>query len=169
MPPSMPALKSPFCYTCSLFLATAFLFPFPGATAENPSVAANSDPGWPRQIIRNDIRLVYYQPQGDEWKNFRSLRARLAFVLTPKNGKPTVGIEELQGRTTANLASRTVLIDHIEITAVRFPSLSEAEATKMESLLKTTFPGKPITVSLDRLIASVQAGQPQVKATVGPS
>jgi hypothetical protein len=100
------------------------------------------DPGWPREVTRNGIRFVYYQPQVDEWKDFRELRARLAFVLTPKDGKPAVGVEELKGRTTANVEARTVQIDNIEITAVRFPALSSDEETKMEALLKSTFPGK---------------------------
>jgi hypothetical protein len=159
----MPKLKPSFDFAF-LLLVSAISWPLLGGAAENQSVAAKSDPGWPRQVTRNDVRFVYYQPQVDEWKDYRSLRARLAFVLTPKSGKPAVGIEELRGRTTANLQSRTVLIDQIEITAVRFPSLPEAEAAKMESLLKANFPGKPITVSLDRLIASVEASQPQAKA-----
>src|SRR5215831_15283034 len=58
---------------------------------------------------------------------------------------------------------RTVLINNIEITAVRSPSLSDDEAAKMETILKTNFPGKPLTVSLDRLIASVQSGQENSK------
>jgi hypothetical protein len=33
----------------------------------------------------------------------------------------------------------------------------------MEELMKSAFPGKPITVSLDRLIASVQASQEKAK------
>ena len=93
------------------------------ASPETPG-SKQVDPGWPREVTRNGIRFVYYQPQVDEWKDFRELRARLAFVLTPKDGKPAVGIEELKGRTTANVEARTVLIDSIEITAVRFPALS---------------------------------------------
>ncbi|MBV8098343.1 MAG: hypothetical protein JOZ31_04215 [Verrucomicrobia bacterium] len=132
------------------------------ASPESPG-AKQLDPGWPREVTRNGIRFVYYQPQVDEWKDFRELRARLAFVLTPKDGKPAVGVEELKGRTTANVETRTVLIDDIEITAVRFPALSDDEETKMEELLKSTFPGKPLTVSLDRLITSVQASQEKAK------
>jgi hypothetical protein len=116
-----------------------------------------NDPGWPRAITRNGVRLVVYQPQVDEWKDFRELRARVAFTLTPQGGKPAVGIEELQGRTTVNLEARTVLIDKIEIVSTKFPSLPEAEAARLTELLRSTFPGKPLTVSLDRLIASTQA------------
>jgi hypothetical protein len=82
------------------------------------------DPGWPREITRNEVRLVYYQPQVDEWKNLRELRARFAFVLTPKGAKPVVGVEEVRGDTVADLEHRTVLINNIEIVAIRFPSLS---------------------------------------------
>jgi hypothetical protein len=121
------------------------------------------DPGWPREVDRNGIRFVYYQPQVDQWKNLRELRARVAFTLTPTGGKPTVGIEELKGDTVADLEKRTVLINNIEIVAVRFPSLPDDQAAQMETILKSNFPGKPLTVSLDRLVASLQSGQENVK------
>jgi hypothetical protein len=79
-------------------------------------------------------------------------------VFAAEKPASPVGVEELKGRTTANVETRTVLIDNIEITAVRFPALSNDEGIEMEALLKSTFPGKPLTVSLDRLITSVQAG-----------
>jgi hypothetical protein len=129
----------------------------------NPPPAKTADPGWPREITRNGVRLVYYQPQVDEWKNLRILRARFALVLTPPNGKPVVGVEEVRGDTQTDVERRTVLINNIEIVNVRFPSLSGADEAKMQELLKTTFPGKPLTVSLDRLIAGVEAGQEDTK------
>ena len=103
------------------------------------------DPGWPREITRNGVRLVYYQPQVDEWKNLRELRARFAFVLTLNGAKPVAGVEEVRGDTHTDLERRTVLIDNIEIVDIRFPSLSGADETKLQDLLKSTFPGKPIT------------------------
>jgi hypothetical protein len=60
------------------------------ATAPESSELNLLDPGWPREVTRNGMRLVLYQPQVDEWKNFRELRARFAFTLTPKDGKPVV-------------------------------------------------------------------------------
>jgi hypothetical protein len=148
-------------------LLCAQTIPF-GYAANNKAVAKSPeskplDPGWPREITRNGVRLVYYQPQVDEWKNLRELRARFAFVLTPKDGKSAVGIEEVRGDTVTDLENRTVLITNIQIVAIRFPSLSGPEETKLQNLLKSTFPGKPITVSLDRLIASVQANQEKPK------
>ena len=163
-------MKASFAHT---LLLTGLLLPLSPKTSlclDSPkkstypeSESKSLDPGWPREVDRNGVRLVYYQPQVDEWKNLRELRARVAFTLTPKGGKPAVGIEELKGDTVADLEKRTVLINNIEIVAVRFPSLSDEEAAEMETLLKSNFPGKPLTVSLDRLVASLQSGQENVK------
>jgi hypothetical protein len=85
--------------------------------AHPDSESKSLDPGWPREVDRNGVRFVYYQPQVDEWKNLRELRARVAFTLMPKGEKPVVGIEELKGDTVANIEKRTVLINNIEIVA----------------------------------------------------
>jgi hypothetical protein len=124
-----------------------------------PGAASAPDPGWPRQAMRDGNRLVYYQPQIDEWNNLRTIKARIAFVLTPKDRKPAVGIEELSGDTATDLENRSVHITNIRTEAVRFPSLSGAEESKMADLLQSVFPAAPITVSLDRLIASVQSSR----------
>jgi hypothetical protein len=129
------------------------------------------DPGWPREIVRDGVRLVYYQPQVDEWRDYRSLRLRVAFSLTPKDGKGAVGVAELEGRTVANLEARTVAIQNLKITTARFPSLPEADAAQSEALLKKTFPGKALTVALDRLVAGVERtkeGQKTVELKMDP-
>jgi hypothetical protein len=42
------------------------------------------DPGWPREHVRDGNRLLVYQPQVDDWKNFHDLTWRMAVSLTPK-------------------------------------------------------------------------------------
>src|SRR3979411_1038398 len=155
-----------FFLVLTLFQAQTFSALCAGSKAASTAASGVKDPGWPREITRDGIRFVYYQPQVDEWKNFQEIRARVAFTLTGKDGKPAVGIEELRGHTVANVESRTVLIDNIEIIAVRFPSLSDLDSAAMEKLLRSTFPGKPFTVSLDRLIASVQMSQENAKTVL---
>lgn len=120
---------SPFLLRALVLAAVLCLQTIPAgfAASEQPAPKPNggnlSDPGWPREFTRNGIRTVYYQPQVDDWRDFRELQARAAFVLTPADGKTAVGVEELRGRTTVDLERRTVRIDNIEIVAVRFPSL----------------------------------------------
>ena len=45
------------------------------------------DSSWPREKYSNGTRLIIYQPQIDEWKNFQDLSWRMAISLTPKTGK----------------------------------------------------------------------------------
>ena len=44
--------------------------------------AATQDIGWPRQVSKDGAALVYYQPQIDEWKDYKELIARAAFVAS---------------------------------------------------------------------------------------
>jgi hypothetical protein len=147
---SEPNFSGVFCRKWVLVLTIALLSVIESATAatqgdtSNASQSSARDLGWPREVTRNGVRLVYYQPQVDECNDFRKLKASLAIVLTPKNGKPAVGVEEVETNTDANLQQRTVLIDNIKITSVRFPSLSGAEEAEMQDLLRTTFPGRPL-------------------------
>ena len=54
--------------------------------------ASAQDPGWPRQITKASGKLVYYQPQVDDWKNYKAIDARMAFTITPTGGKEHVGV-----------------------------------------------------------------------------
>jgi len=54
----------------------------------------SGDPGWPREKYSNGTRLIIYQPQVDDWKNFQELAWRMAISLTPKSGKEVVGVVE---------------------------------------------------------------------------
>jgi hypothetical protein len=133
--------------------------------ADNASTESGipADPGWPRVIDRNGIRLVYYQPQIDEWKDFHRLKARLAFSLTPQGTEPAVGVAMLEGDTTVDKEKRMVAIDNLHIAEARFPSLSDASEKKMEEYLKRTFPSRSMTVSLDRIIAGMERGKAATK------
>jgi len=41
-------------------------------------VSAAQDVGWPREKSNAGGTIIYYQPQLDEWKDFRRLEARMA-------------------------------------------------------------------------------------------
>jgi hypothetical protein len=54
------------------------------ATEQKPSAkTVPPDPGWPRQRTNEQGRLIYYQPQVEDWKNFKELNFRMAFTLAP--------------------------------------------------------------------------------------
>ena len=87
----------------------------------SPDSSGPSDPGWPREHVRDGTRLVVYQPQVDDWKNFQDLTWRMAVAITPKGGKEVVGVVEMKGKTQVDNDNKMVLITNPEITGMHFP------------------------------------------------
>lgn len=112
------------------------------------------DPGWPRELLQNGTSLVYYQPQIDDWHNYRELDWRMAISLTPPGEVTVLGIVEMRGQTVIDYDSKMVLISGIKVKKTSFPSLEAAQVTKMDQLTKSFLP-QTLTISLDRLVAAV--------------
>src|SRR6202040_2926281 len=101
--------------------------------------------------------MIYYQPQLDEWKNFKQLEARMAVSIRPKGGHPTVGVIYVQAATDPNTDTRNVLLSNVQITETKFPSLDEAGSAAMDKLVRTFLtPGASINISLDRPLAGME-------------
>ncbi len=143
----------------TMALQTCYSFWLPASR-----VATAADVGWPREISKDGVRLVYYQPQIDEWKDYRDLVGRMAFSLTPKGGKPALGVASLHADTIADTERRTVVIRDIQITNARFPSVEDAAAAgQMEQTLRKVFTAEPVTISLDRVMAGIESSKAAVK------
>ena len=137
-----------------------------------PTLMLAEDIGWPREITQNGARIVYYQPQVDQWSDYRTLDARMAISVTPAGGKPTPGVVSIQARTDANKETRTVVISNIKLVDTRFPSVDTATDAKLDQLVRTFFkPDNTMTISLDRLTAEAEEGKvsgPAVKVDNNP-
>src|SRR5512133_1405412 len=137
-------------------LVTAALFTSPfEMRAANSTTGSGQSGGssWPREKFSNGNRLIIYQPQVDDWKNFQDLSWRMAISLTPKTGKTVLGVVEMKGNTNIDNVAKLVNITNPQITGTYFPSLDEATKEKMEQLFKTFVP-PTFSVSLFHLIAS---------------
>jgi hypothetical protein len=128
-------------------------------SAQNPPAAAAADPGWPREVTKEGATLTYYQPQIDGWKEYQELTGRVAFSLTPKGGKPVLGVASLKAKTQADMDARVVVIKGIDVVTTRFPSLDSASLKPMDKLFRQLFPTAGMTVSLDRVVASAEKGK----------
>jgi hypothetical protein len=142
---------------CVLVVSALLASPFERATG---TVTSNqpADPGWPREKYSNGTRLIIYQPQVDDWKDFQQLTWRMAISLTPKAGKEVVGVIEMKGHTDVDNVAKVVVITNPEITGTYFPSLDPATKEKTEQLFKSFVP-PTVSISLHRLIASVPVQQ----------
>src|SRR6266480_3381560 len=137
--------------------AMAALLALPLEIVSAKSTAASDqsgDPGWPREKYSNGTRLLIYQPQVDDWKNFQELTWRMAVSLTPKGGKEVVGVVGMKGNTDVDNVAKVVIITNPQVTGTYFPSLDQTAKEKMDQLFKTFVP-PALSVSLHRLIASV--------------
>ena len=112
------------------------------------------DEGWPRVRTENGNTLITYQPQVDDWKDFRELDWRMAISLTPAGGKAAVGVVDLHAQTIVDNDNKMVLISNIKIERINFPSLDPSRASQMEQLTRKFLP-KSVSISLHRLVASV--------------
>src|SRR2546422_4743082 len=121
------------------------------------SASFAQDLGWPREKSNAGGTIIYYQPQLDEWKDYRHIDARMAVSTKTKTGQPTVGVVHLRARTDANLDTRNVVLSQLEITSTNFPSLDQAGAAAMDQLVKTFLsPTATLNISLDRLLAELE-------------
>jgi hypothetical protein len=114
------------------------------------------DIGWPRQLVSDGATLVYYQPELDEWKDYKILKCRIALSLTPKGGKPALGVASISANTLVDTEARTVFLRDITITSARFPSVDAATAKTLETQLKSMMPNGGEPIALDRVMAMVE-------------
>jgi hypothetical protein len=139
---------------CSLRL-TALALIFTLMTAGFP-VRAADDPVWPRERDQDGARIVLYQPQIDDWKQFRQVSGRMAIALTPKGGKQHVGVVTVLMDTDTDMDSRMVLLSNPRITETSFPGEDAASAKRLDQLARSFLnPDATMTISVDRLVASV--------------
>lgn len=124
------------------------------------ALAGAQDTGWPKTLSNASGKLVCYQPQVDDWKNYQTLDVRLAFTLTPTGGKQQVGVITAQMQTSVNFDTHTVLLSNPQITSVTFPSLPPDKSEQLGARVRTFLnPEATMTISLDRLVASVKKTQ----------
>ena len=116
--------------------------------------SAAPDTGWPRLRTENGNTLITYQPQIDDWKDFKEVDWRMAISLTPAGGKPAVGVVELHGQTTVDNDKKMVLIDNLKIKKINFPSLDPATAAQMDQLFRRFMPPS-VTTTLQQFVACV--------------
>jgi hypothetical protein len=137
----------------------------PGRTQANAVAAAASaskagseanatgiDPGWPREFKSARGKLLTYQPQVDEWKNFKEVTWRMAVALTPAGGKEVVGAATMRGQTDVDNEKHLVTIHDLVLLRATFPSLGASQSAGMQELLGTFAP-PVLLVSLERIAA----------------
>lgn len=131
--------------------------------ANNNNQAPDQDIGWPRQISKEGATLVYYQPQIDDWKDYKQIFCRVAFSLTPAGGKDVLGVASIEANTDVDKDKHTAYLRDIKVTSARFPSLDAEKSKQMEELLKKLVPTGSEPISVERLMADLEKSKTPAK------
>ncbi len=131
------------------------------ALAQAPPPTSNipPPPKWPTEFLKDGNVLIVYQPQIRDWNKFRELTSDTVISITPKGGKPVLGVVSWRATTVTDTQARIVVIKDIQLTQARFPSLDANASAAMERVVRATFPGTRMTIGLDRLLAGVKMAQ----------
>ena len=140
--------------TIAVLLTAAMMLQPTLAVAQAP--VGTQDIGWPRQFTKDGATLVIYQPQLDDWKNYKELNARAAFALTPSGGQEALGVVNLEADTMVDKDTRTVYLRDIDVKDVRFPGTDPNSAEQLANLFKSLMPKGGSPIALDRLMAEIE-------------
>ena len=144
---------------CAVLIAALLASASEGTAKSTTGSNQSAQSNWPREQFSNGTRLIVYQPQIDDWKNFQDLSWRMAISMTPKSGKTVVGVIEMKGTTNVDNVAKLVTITNPEVTGTYFPSLDKATSDQMEQLFKTFVP-QTFSLSLYSVIASTPKKEP---------
>jgi hypothetical protein len=126
----------------------------PGKQQETTPIA------WPREIQHAKGKLVVYQPQIDEWTDYKIVKARSAAAFLPKGAtNPQLGIIEMQARTEVDFESRLVKLTRLQITGANFPGAAKEKNAEALTELKAMVNSDSLrSIDLDRMLVSLERG-----------
>jgi hypothetical protein len=128
--------------------------PYLRAQTEDPG-----DIGWPREIDNERGTVIMYQPQLDSLKN-NVLEGRAAVSFTHKgSNEPVFGAIWFKARLQTDLDARIAEIVNLEIPRVRFPEATPDQEKKFAAFLEEEIPKWDLTLSLERLEASLELAE----------
>ena len=143
------------CKLQSLFLAVMILSAASMAFAQ----AEGEEIGWPREMDHPEAKVVIYQPQIDSFVG-DTIEARAAVSVTIKGSEtPVFGAVWFKARVETDRDARLVNMLGIEVPRVRFPEATPEQEKEVIAFLEEEIPKWGMSVSLDRVIASLDLAE----------
>jgi hypothetical protein len=111
-------------------------------------------PEWPRKLDTGTELISIYQPQVNSLEG-DMLDARAAISVKKKGEGLVFGAMWFTSRLITDFDTRLVSLEDVKIQAVKFPEADENQEKSMIAMLESKLPGMDPTLSLDRLLASL--------------
>lgn len=119
--------------------------------------ARADDADWPRRFDSSSGSFVIYQPQPEDLTG-DLLTGRAAFSLQKtSSANPTFGVLWFTERIMIDRDSSTVEARNLDVTKVRLPGITTAEASRYERLVENEAAGWDLSGSLEELQAGLAA------------
>jgi hypothetical protein len=119
--------------------------------------ARAEDPRWPRQLDSSSGSILIYQPQPEDLEG-DLLTARAAFSLQKSvDATPTFGVLWFTERIAIDRDSSTVTARSLDVTKVRLPGITAAEASRYEKIIEAEAAQWDLSGSLEELQAGLAA------------
>ncbi len=122
------------------------------------------DNPWPREIQLAQGTILIYQPQSEQLDGDK-LNARAAISVELKDSEgPVFGVVWFTARLETDRAERTATLADIDVTRTRFPEQDEAKADQLKKLLETEIPKWGLSISMERLLATLELREQRIAA-----
>jgi hypothetical protein len=109
-------------------------------------------------------KVTMYQPQPETFEN-NILTGRAAISVTPSGKEPVFGAIWFDAKMLTDRESRMVTLESITIKNIRFPDGTDtSKIGKLREILTAEIPKRNLSVSLDRLLASLEEEAKNMKA-----
>jgi len=130
------------------------------SAAAGDSAATVKPSRWPMQTTTSDgAAVTIFQPQLEDFQG-DIISARAAVAVTPANAQqPIFGAIWLQSRVATDRVNRTVQVLDVNVTKVLFPNSQAISTQTLSDAARQAILAEPITLSLDHLLASLEAIQ----------
>jgi hypothetical protein len=131
----------------------------PAAAQGERASGRGGDGGWPREYVRDDARIVLYQPQVESWKDYVDLRARLAVsASSAPEARAVFGSVLIEVATVVDFGTRTVHLGEIKALDIEFPGEKESARQEVRDLVESVVVDAD-AIALDRVLANLSHSQ----------
>jgi len=128
---------------------------------------ARADESWPRQFDSSSGSFVIYQPQPEDLHG-DLLAARAAFSLQKSaDATPTFGVLWFTERIEIDRDSSSVAARSLDVTKVRLPGITSADAARYEALVEDQASVWDLSGSLEELQAGLAAAEKERASVAG--
>jgi hypothetical protein len=137
----------------------------PADPPADPAGILPEDHGWPRAFEASGATVRIHQPQVADWRDFDSIRfyAAVSVDLGARGEAPDFGTILVRADTDVAIEERTVVLSNLEVERLEFRDApADAQARLRGTVLGALPLDRPVTISLDRLLASMDLSKVRV-------